>query len=391
MTSYNFDKIIQRENTSCFKYDMRKVFFGDENIMPLWVADMDFETPDFIRQAVIRRANHPIYGYTFRSPSFASSITEWMRKRHGWEVQADSVSFSPGVVPALNMLVLAFTRPGDRIIVQPPVYFPFFSAVKSHRRRLVYNQLLEKNGRYEMDFEGLEKLIDPRTKMLILCHPHNPVGRLWDQEELKKLVDLCNRHQILIVSDEIHSDLVLGGKKFIPLATLSPEAATGSITCIAPSKTFNLAGLSTSALIIPDPEKRKIYEKKLEELHVGMGNLFGLVSLEAAYREGEEWLEQLLGYLDGNLNFLSAFLENRIPEIKLIRPEATYMAWLDFRALGMNDKELKEFVIKKAGLGLNDGPSFGPGGKGFQRINFALPSARLEEALRKLEKAVNDL
>jgi cystathionine beta-lyase len=389
--TYNFDKIIRRENTACVKYDLRKGYFGREDVLPLWVADMDFETPDFIREAVQKRAAHPIYGYTFRTDSFSQSIINWMKKRHGWDVQKEWVSFSPGVVPALNMAVLAFSEPGEKVIVQAPVYFPFFTAVKNHGRELVYNQLIEKNGRYEMDFDDLEKKADDKTRILLLCHPHNPVGRLWSRDELETLTDICVRKNILIVSDEIHSDLMLNGNKHIPLASLSQKAADISLTCIAPSKTFNLAGLSTSALIIPNETHKKTYEKMLDALHIGMGNLFGTISLEAAYNEGEEWLEELLGYLDKNLLLLNEFFRTRIPGVKVIQPEATYLVWLDFRCLGLNNKELKEFIIQKAGIGLNDGPSFGPGGEGFQRINIALPRVILQEALERLEKALKSL
>jgi len=391
MMTYDFDKIILRENTSCVKYDLRKEFFGTASVVPLWVADMDFETPDFIRDAVIKRASHPVYGYTFRSDSFQRSIINWMGKRHNWEIKKEWVAFSPGVVPALNMAVMAFTSPGDKVIVQPPVYFPFFTAVKNHGRQLVYNQLSEKNGRYEMDFDDLEQKIDEKTKLLLLCHPHNPVGRLWSRTELETLVEICTRKNILIVSDEIHSDLMLKGNVHVPLASLSQQAADISLTCIAPSKTFNLAGLATSALIIPNEAHRKVYEKILDDLHVGMGNLFGITSLEAAYDGGEEWLGQLLAYLDQNLELLNNFIFTRIPGIKVVPAEATYLIWLDFRGLGLKGKELKEFVIQKAGIGLNDGPSFGPGGDGFQRINIALPRKILTEALEKLERAVKEL
>lgn len=388
MKTYNFDKIIPRENTACVKYDLRKMFFGTASVLPLWVADMDFETPDFIREAIINRANHPVYGYTFRTGTFSESIVNWMYKRHKWMIMKEWVSFSPGVVPALNMAVLAFSKPGEKVIVQPPVYFPFFSAVKNHGRKLVYNQLREKEGHYEMDFNDLEKKIDAKTRLLFLCHPHNPVGRLWSYHELETLVEICTRKNILIVSDEIHSDLMLNGNTHIPIAKISQKAAEISLTCIAPSKTFNLAGLSSSALIIPNETLRKTYEKKLDDLHVGMGNLFGIVSLEAAYNSGEEWLEQLLAYLNENLRFMNDFFLERIPEVKVIPPEATYLVWLDFRGLGLKNKELKEFIIRNAGLGLNDGPSFGPGGDGFQRINIALPRAVLKTALEKLEKAI---
>jgi len=388
---YNFDKIIPRENTNCVKYDLRKALFGTEEVIPLWVADMDFETPDFIREAIIKRASHPIYGYTFRSDTFSNSVVEWMEKRHYWNIQKEWVSFSPGVVPALNMAVLTYTNPGDKVIVQPPVYFPFFTAVKNHGRELVYNQLIEKDGHYEMDFEDLENKIDDKTKLLLLCHPHNPVGRLWSKPELEKLVEICANHNILIISDEIHSDLMLNGNVHIPLASLSEKAADISLTCIAPSKTFNLAGLGTSALIIPNEALKKEYVKTLDNLHVGMGNLFGIVSMEAAYNQGEEWLEQLLSYLSDNHTILCDFISARIPKIKVIKAEATYLIWLDCRELGFSNKELKSFMIEKAGIGLNDGSTFGPGGDGFQRINIALPREILVQALEKLEKAINEL
>lgn len=387
---YDFDKITQRENTSCVKYDLRKEFFGKADLLPLWVADMDFETPGFIREAVIERANHPIYGYTFRSASFNDSIIRWMKLRHAWDINKDWISFSPGVVPALNMAVLSYTRPGEKVIVQPPVYFPFFTAVKNHDRELVYNQLRETNGRYEMDFEDLEKKIDDKTKLLLLCHPHNPVGRLWSKHELEQLVDICHRKKIIIISDEIHSDLMLNGNMHIPLATISPQAAEITVTCIAPSKTFNLAGLGSSALIISNEDLRKSYEKTLDHIHIGMGNLFGITSMEAAYNMGEDWLDQMLVYLNGNYEFMKEFFEKRIPKIKIIEAEATYLIWLDFRSLGLSDKALKEFVIQRAGLGFNDGPMFGPGGSGFQRINIALPRVMLKKALEQLEKAVNE-
>jgi cysteine-S-conjugate beta-lyase len=388
---YDFDKPVNRENTACVKYDLRKEIYGDSSVMPLWVADMDFETPDFIRDAIIRRASHPVYGYTFRTSSFSESITGWMKKRHNWDVRKEWVSFSPGVVPALNMLVLAFTKPGDKIVVQPPVYFPFFSAVRNHGRQLVYNQLIEDNGNYRMDFADLEKQIDENTRLLILCHPHNPVGRLWSKEELETLVEICAEKNIIIVSDEIHSDLMLNGNRHIPLASVSDKAASITVTCIAPSKTFNLAGLASSAVIISDEKLKKGYDKILDDIHIGMGNLFGTIALEAAYTKGEEWLEQLLAYLKGNLAVLNDFFNNRIPGVRVIQPEATYMVWLDFKGLGLSGKALKEFIIQKAGLGLNDGPSFGPGGDGFQRINIALPRKEMITALEKLEKAVNGL
>lgn len=388
---YNFDEIIHREGTNCVKYDMREKFFGNENVMPLWVADMDFASPNFVRQAIIERAMHPIYGYTFIPEGLYISIINWMQRRHGWSVKKDWISLTPGIVPALNMAVLANTRPGDKIIVQPPVYFPFFSAVKNNDRRLVYNQLKEKNGSYQMDLKDLRQKCDKKTKMLLLCHPQNPIGCVWKKDVLEELVHICEKNNITIVSDEIHSDLMLNKSKHIPLASLSETAAKISITTIAPSKTFNLAGMASSALIIPDPELKKLMDKVIDQVHIGMGNLFGLTAMQVAYEKGDDWLNQLLEYLEGNLELMKVFFTQRIPQIKLYIPESTYMIWLDFRELGLTKKQLTDFVIQKAGLGLNDGHSFGPGGNGFQRMNFALPRAQLLKALEQLEKAVNEL
>ena len=388
---YNFDEIISREGTSCIKYDLRKKFFGNENVIPLWVADMDFASPEVVRQALIERAMHPIYGYTMPPEGLFTSVINWMQRRHGWRVEKNWISFTPGIVPALNLSVMAYTQPGDKVIIQPPVYFPFFSAVRNNNRHLVYNQLKEKNGKYQMDLKDLEQKIDRKTKLLLLCHPHNPIGCVWERDVLENLVYLCAKNNIKIISDEIHSDLMLNGNKHIPLASVSETAANISITCIAPSKTFNLAGMASSALIIPDPELKKIMDKVIDQVHIGMGNIFGMTAMQAAYENGDDWLDQLLKYLEANLDLIIDFFHHRLPGIKVYIPEATYMVWLDFHELKLNGKQLRDFIINEAGLGLNDGPSFGPGGKGFQRLNFALPGSRLLNALEQLEKAVNKL
>ncbi|MFW5821253.1 MAG: MalY/PatB family protein [Bacteroidota bacterium] len=386
---YDFDKITRRENTNSVKYDLREEYFGKADVLPMWVADMDFETPGFIRSAIIKRAMHPIYGYTVRKDSFFDSIISWMKKMHDWKVEKDWISFSPGIVPALNMCILAFTKPGDKIMIQPPVYFPFFRAVKDHGRILTENVLLYKNGKYEIDFADFEKKAKDLSAF-ILCHPHNPVGRVWNYEELKKIVSICKKNNVLILSDEIHSDLILPGNRHIPLLNIA-GAEDISISMYAPSKTFNLAGLSTSFLIIPDKNLKLKYDRVIDNLHMGMGNIFGNVALEAAYDHGEEWLEQLLDYIQENIDYLRDFLKNRIPEVKCIEPEATYLVWLDFNSLGMDDRELKDFIIHKAGLGLNHGPVFGKGGEGFQRINVASPRELLKKALLKLEEAIKAL
>ena len=385
---YNFDEQLERANTACYKYDLRGDFFGREDVIPMWVADMDFKTPSFIIEAIERRLDHEILGYTFRNDSFYESIANWIKKKHGWNVRKEWISFSPGIVPALNLAVLAFTEPGDKIIVQKPVYFPFFPAIESHGRIVVNNPLIYKGGRYEMDFEDLVQKIDHRVKMMMLCSPHNPTGNVWRFDDLKKLSEICLEKNILILSDEIHSDLVFKGNRHIPTASLSPETAEITFTCVAPSKTFNLAGLSTSAIIASNRTLKEKYDKILEDIHVGGGNLFGFEALKAAYNNGEKWLDALMEYLEGNLRFLISYLEENIPRIKPVIPEATFMVWLDCRELGLDDKELKKFMIYEAGLGLSDGIIFGKEGAGFQRINIGCPRSVLIKALHQLKNAV---
>lgn len=386
--NYNFDEQVNREHTASVKYDLRKLLFGKEDVIPMWVADMDFKTPPFIIDAIKKRLNHEILGYTFRAESFNESVATWMHKRHGWNVEKDWICFSPGVVPSFNLAILAYTQPGDKIIVQKPVYFPFFPAIENHNRILVNNPLKLVNGRYEMDFEDLIRKIDDEVKMILFCSPHNPAGNVWKKEELEKLARVCLEKNILIVSDEIHSDLIFKGNNHIPTASLSNEIGDITITLAAPSKTFNTAGLSTSVLIISNKKLRKQYEKILENVHVGGGNIFGFIALEAAYNHGEEWLFQLMEYLQKNLDFLLEYFKNNIPQIKPVIPEATYMVWLDCREMGLKSYELKKHMIEKAELGLSEGITFGKEeGEGFMRMNFACPRVTLEKALTKLRES----
>ena len=388
---YNFDEIIDRTGTSCVKWDIREMFFKKQDVLPMWVADMDFKTPDFIVDAVKQRAEHPVYGYTIRPESYYTSLINWIDKKHRWKIDKDWVIFSPGIVPAVNMAVMAYTKPGDKIIVQPPVYFPFFGAVKDNGRQLVNNQLKLNNGRYDMDFEDLEKQIDNRTRMIIISNPHNPGGSAWTKEELTRLGEICIKHNLILISDEIHSDLAIPPNKHTVAANLSKEIAGVTVTMMAPSKTFNLAGMASSSVIISNEKLRNDFQIMLDRVHVGMGNLFGMVASEAAYTHGEEWLNQMLIYVKGNIDFMEEYISKNIPKVKMIRPEATYMVWLDFRELAMDNDILKQFIIEKAGLGLNDGPVFGPGGEGFQRINLACPRAYVEEAMNRLENAIKTL
>jgi cystathionine beta-lyase len=387
---YNFDKIIERRGTDSVKYDILKPLYGREDVIPMWVADMDFEVPDFIREAVIRRAEHEVYGYTIRPKRFYETIAGWLSSRHGWVVDPGHIDFSPGVVPALVLAVLGFTSPGDKILVQSPVYFPFFSSIENHNRVMVNNQLKDEQGRYTIDFDHLEERFREGVKMMLFCHPHNPVGRAWTREELIRLAALAVQYDVLILSDEIHSDLLLFGHRHIPLASLGEEIASRTITCIAPSKTFNLAGLHTSAVVIGNQVLKKQYEKILEDIHIGGGNLFGFVALEAAYSHGAEWLGQLNSYLEQNFEFLKGYLQKELPFVRVSPLEATYLSWLNFGALEMDDKELMKFMIDKAKIGFVDGPRFGAGGEHYLRMNIATPRSVLKRALDQMTAALKE-
>lgn len=386
--SWDFDVPVPRENTHCVKYDLRKEVFGTGDVIPMWVADMDFKTPGFIINAIKRRLDHEILGYSFRPESYYTSIINWLKIRHDWRIEKEWLCYSPGVVPSLNLCTLAFTRPGDSIIVQPPVYFPFFSAVENHGRKLVYNQLIEKDGKWMMDLESLSEIADSSTKMIIISNPHNPVGRSWSAGELNKLASLCLEKNIIILSDEIHCDLMIPGHTHQPLAKLSEETAEITVTCIAPSKTFNLAGLSTSSVIITNPVLRKYFISKIEHLNLGSGNIFGNEASAAAYSEGSEWLDELMDYINGNVEYVCNYLEQFIPEIVPFRPEATYMIWLDCRKLGMKGEELQDFFVNRAKVGMNEGSTFGPGGEGFMRMNLATTLETVKRAMGQIEKAI---
>ncbi len=385
--AYNFDEPVDRQGTSCVKYDSRKNVFGTDNVIPMWVADMDFKSPPFVIEALRKRLEHEILGYTIRRKEYFSSLKEWVRRRIGWLIETDWISFSPGIVPALNICTLAFTKPGDKIIIQPPVYFPFFNAVTDHGRRLLYNRLLEDNGRWRMDFHDLEQKAAEGARMLILCSPHNPVGRVWKEEELEKLAEICLQYEILIVSDEIHSDLILPPYKHVPLAGLSDKIADLTLTCMAPSKTFNIAGLSTSSMIISKPELKKLFDKKIESLHITGGNIFGNEASIAAYTYGDEWLDNMLKYVHRNVEYvLAEFRDNEF--IKPVKPEATYMVWLDCRKMRMKSAELSKFFINEAGIGMSEGSVFGPGGEGFMRINLACPFDTVKKAVENIKNAL---
>jgi len=335
-------------------------------------------------EALHRRMNHEILAYTFRPESYYSAIIDWMEKRHEWKIEKEMISFSPGVVSGVSMLIMALSEPGDKVIVQPPVYFPFFSIVKGSGRRIVENPLLLKEGRYYFDFENLRKSIDNQTKLLILCSPHNPGGMVWKREELLELGHICTENGIIIISDEIHSDLVFKDYKHTPIPLVSEELAMNSAVCMAPSKTFNIAGLSSALVIIPNEKIRSKYEKVLHSLHIDGGNIFGNVAAETAYRNGKEWLSQLMDYLDDNYRFLESFINEKLPKIKIMKPEATFLVWLDLKAYGLSEEEMAKILIHNAGVALNSGSRFGIGGDGYFRLNIGCPRSLLQEGLVRI-------
>ncbi|NPA36858.1 MAG: putative C-S lyase [Chlorobi bacterium] len=385
---YDFDRIIDRSGTDAYKLELREKTFGKPDVIPLWVADMDFAAPPSVVNAIRERASHPVFGYTVRTERFNNAIINWLKNRHNWEVKSSWLEFSPGVVTGLALTVLAYTEPGDGVIIQPPVYPPFFSVVKDNSRQLAYNTLVNKGGKYEINFNELEELAaNPKNKMLILSSPHNPVGRVWTKEELLKIADICLRNDLLIISDEIHSDLALYGNVHIPVASLSDDIAGRCVTFMAPSKTFNIAGFSTSYAVCSNRELMIKYKRALNRLHLYSGNLFGGVILESAYEGGAEWLDEMKVYLEKNIDLVYDFVKNRLPFINLIKPEATYLLWLDFRNSGMNQKELKSFLINDANVGLNDGLMFGEEGRGYMRMNIGSPKKIIQNALENIEDA----
>ncbi|MEW9668746.1 MalY/PatB family protein [Ammoniphilus sp. 3BR4] len=386
---HNFEKIINRRNTYSYKWDQSDKLFGDQDILPMWVADMDFSAPPAVIEALRKRVDHGVYGYTIRPESYYNAITSWMSKRHHWSIKKEWITTSPGVVTALSLLVTQLTKPGEKVIIQTPVYPPFHGVVTRNGRTLVENPLLLKDNYYSIDFIGLEELMmDPDTKVMLLCNPHNPVGRVWKKEELMKIGELSLKHGVFIISDEIHCDLIFKGFQHIPFASLSDEFAKNSITCVAPTKTFNIAGIHASNVIIPDASNRKQYNERLSTLSLHMESCFGLAAVEAAYTEGEEWLDELMDYLYSNLEYAMEHFTEHLPEISVIKPEGTYLVWLDCRNLGLNGKQLKELMYQHAKVAFNEGSTFGSNGEGFLRMNIACPRSTLEEGLNKFEKAV---
>lgn len=386
--TYNFDEIIDRNNTDAIKIERCKALFGTQEVLPLWVADMDFRTPDFIIEAVQKRLEHPVLGYSMPPKNFYTSLMQWINEHHNWNVNREWVGFLPGIVPGLAFAVQCFTQPGDEIIVQPPVYYPFFHVVEKNHRVLIYNPLKEVNSKYEMDFDDLESKITPKTKMFILCNPHNPGGKAWGKETLLRLDEICSKHNILVISDEIHADMVFTGFTHTPYATVSEQAANNSVTFMAPTKVFNMPGLISSSFIIPNKELRNRFVDYLEASEIGSGNIFAYAATIAAYEKGEDWRVHMLDYVQGNIDYVVDFFQQNIPQIKPMKPEASFLVWLDCTTLGMETDDLFNFFVQKAGLGLNKGTIFGPGGESHLRLNVACPRSVLEKALNQLLFAI---
>jgi len=385
--NFDFDKIVERKGSSCIKWDGMEKFLGAGDALPMWVADMDFLTPGYITEAIIKKASHGVFGYPLRDERYFTSLMDWLLRRHQWKVERDWITFCPGVVPAVNMAVLAYTLPGDNIIVQPPVYFPFFTAVTDHKRTLVYNQLVMRNGRLCMDFENLEALAKDGAKMLILSNPHNPGGSVWTKDELTQMAEICLKYNVLIVSDEIHCDLVFKPFKHTPVAGLSKEISMQTFTTVAPSKTFNLSGLATSSVIIESDSLRRKFNAQVDHMHIGGGNIFGNIASEEAYLHGDNYVDELMDYLALNVEILEKYVIEHLPKIKVIRPESTFLVWLDCREMDLNDDDLNKFFLHKAKVGMNPGKMFGPGGNGYMRMNIGCPAATLRKGLDQIRKA----
>lgn len=390
-SDFDFDQPIERAGTDSQKFDGRQQYFGRADIIPMWVADMDFAVPECVTQALARRAAHPVFGYTLYPESLYRSVIDWFQRRHHWTIERDWILMMPGVVPSLHACCLALADEGDGVIVQPPVYFPFFTTVTHTRRRLLLNPLVATDDGYAINFAELEAQA-AEAKILLLCTPHNPVGRVWRKDELRQILRIAQRHDLIVLSDDIHADIVLPGHKHTMLGTFTEEFGdfirTNLVTAVAPSKTFNIPGLGLSSLIVPDPAKRRKILKVMDLLHVSNNNPFSIVAFEAAYNGGDAWLEALLMYLDGNRQTAVDFISARLPQIRATNPEGTYLLWLDCRELGLDDTALRNFFIRDCGLGLSPGSVFGEQGSGFMRMNLGAPRAVLEQALKAIEAAM---
>lgn len=387
---YNFDEIIPRKNSDCLKYDKLQEMFGTDDALSMWIADMDFRTPPFVIEALRRRLDHEVLGYTFCSPQWKPAIQNWVSRHYGWDVKEEEIGFVGGIVPAISFAVQCFTAPNDKILIQPPVYHPYHHVVKDLGRTLVYNPLRLVNGQFEIDFEDFERKI-VGCKLFLLCNPHNPGGRVWNADELVRIADICARNGVIVISDEIHCDMALTGYKHTVFATVSEAAAQNSVTLMAASKTFNIAGLKSSYHIIQNEALRKQYSEYLTRSELDTAHLFATTAVAVAYNEGDEWLAQMLQYVEENIAFLDKYLKENMPKISFIRPQASYLVFLDARELGMPQERLVEFFLKEAKVAMNDGTMFGQEGAGFMRMNLGCPRATLQQALEQIKAAYDRL
>lgn len=386
-----FEEVIVRKGTKSVKWDMAEELYQDKDVLPMWVADMDFRTPEAVTDALKERVEHGIFGYTLPDENVKKEIKQWLEKRHDWSIESDWISYSPGVIPSLHMIIQSLTDIGDRILIQTPVYPPFYSVVEEHGRHIVKNPLRLSDRRYEIDFDDFEKKIkENHVSMFILCNPHNPVGRVWTRDELEKMMTICLKHDVKIIADEIHADLIFKENKHVPIANLSEEAALQTITCLSPTKTFNLAGLQASFVVTAHKGHKEKLDKQFKNQGMLMLNTLGLTALEASYKYGEEWLDELNQVLEYHRDYVMERFHTETTSIHVIPAEGTYLLWLDCRKLGMDQKELKSFMQKKAKVGLNDGVSFGEEGEGFMRLNIAAPRATLEDGVSRIIDAIHN-
>ncbi len=389
MGKYDFDKVVDRSGTGALKLDVLEERYGDANLLPLWVADMDFETPPFIMDALKKRLEHAILGYTVNPPEYWPTVIEWIKSHHGWDVKQDWVTYIPGIVKGIGMAINVFVKEDEKVIIQPPVYHPFRLTPEGNNRQVVYNPLIENvDGSYSMDFDNLAEVADEKCRMLILSNPHNPAGILWDRATLERLAEFCYDHNIIVISDEIHCDMALWGKHHIPFASVSEKAAQCSITFGAPSKTFNIAGVVSSYSIVPNDEIRTKFYNWLTANELNDPTLFAPIATIAAFKYGEEWRKEMIAYIEGNIEFVINYCAEHLPMIKPLRPDASFLVWLNCRELKLSHDQLVDLFVKKAGLALNDGAMFGKEGDGFMRLNIASPRSVLAEALKKLENAI---
>ena len=387
---YNFDEVIDRSGTRAAKYDERTKKFGTNDVIPLWVADMDFRTAQPIVDACRAKAEEGIWGYTSRPASYFEAVQQWEQRRKGWTPDTALMSWSLGVVPALSTVIRVFSQPDEKVLIQTPVYPEFYEVAENLGREVVENKMIEENGTWRVDWADFEEKVK-QCRVFLLCNPHNPLGLGWEPEDLRRMAELCIANGTILVSDEIHADLIFNGKRHTPTASLSEEIKNNIITCVSATKTFNLAGLQASTTIFPNAEMKAKFDAFWQGMDVHRNNSFSSVAMEAAYREGEEWLEQLLEYLSGNFDYICDYLKENIPQIRTYRPDATYLMWLDCRDLGLSNEELRDFFIHKAGLGLNEGWAFGRSLSGYMRLNVACPRCVLEKAMAQLKAAVDAL